>query len=289
VRVRSEDVSVVVQGPIEARTPEVIASVRRHLPAAQLIVSTWAGATARGLDIDDLLLNEDPGSVPWREPDGSPSPRNSNTNRMLRSTRLGLRRAERPFALKLRSDSPLTHDGFLSWWGRFDRRVPTLKVFESRIVTTSIATRPGRTMPGYLFHPSDCAHFGLTSDVVQLWSTAEIDEEANATFRPPPGADGVAPGPAPRHWNEQVLWLGCLAGSGNPVDYPFTGYIGPGIIELSDLSLVNNFTVLESWQFGVAFPTLDSMTQMSALASYMWYPYWISLYRSLSAAPATAA
>lgn len=288
MRIRAADVSVVVQGPIEAHTPEVVASVRRHLPGAQLIISTWAGSSARGLDIDDLLLNEDPGSVPWREQDGSASPRNSNTNRMLRSTRNGLGRAERPFALKLRSDSPLTHDGFLSWWGRFDRRLPALQVFESRVVTTSIATRPGRTMPRYLFHPSDCAHFGLTGDVTRLWSAPEVDEEANATFQLPPELAGGVMGPVARHWNEQILWLGCLTASGHPVNYPFTGYGEPGIIELSDLSLVNNFTVLETWQFGVAFPTLDSMTQVSPLPSYMWYPDWLHLYRSTTGRSAAA-
>ena len=45
-------------------------------------------------------------------------------------------------------------------------------------------------------------------------------------LRPPPGGRRRLP-PRARgaDWNEQVLWLGRLAGSGNPVDYPFTGYL----------------------------------------------------------------
>lgn len=272
----SGEVSVVIQGPVGTGTKDVVESVRRFLPSAQVVLSTWEGSSTGGLSVDEVVLSRDPGSVPYPEADGSPSPRLANTNRMLRSTRAGLDRAERPFALKLRSDSPLTGQRFLSWWGRFERRSSSMQVFGSRVVTTSVATRPGRTTPGYLFHPSDCAHFGLTEDVRHLWAASEIDESENFSFR-----SNSSELPRTRYWNEQVLWLSCLDRSGVTVDYPWTGYLANNVVEDSDLSIVNNFTVVEPWQFGVAFPSLRAMTEGSVMESYMWYPYWLELYRSL--------
>ena len=278
----SNEVSVVIQGPVGPAAVETVASVRRFLPGAQLILSTWRGSATDGLAVDEVILSDDPGSVPYPEPNGTASPRMANTNRMLRSSRAGLERAERTYALKLRTDSPLTGTGFLSWWGRFERRRDSLKVFQSRVVTTSVATRPGLTMSGYLFHPSDCAHFGLKADVLHLWSAREIDEAANFTFRPDPSLPART-----RFWNEQVLWLDCLERSGMAVDYPWTGYAGAGVVDRSDLSIANNFTVIEPWQFGISFPTLRAMTEGSAMESYMWFPYWLDLYRGLTE-PATA-
>ena len=39
--VKLSDVSVVLQGPVRFETPESVESVRRLLPEAELILSTW--------------------------------------------------------------------------------------------------------------------------------------------------------------------------------------------------------------------------------------------------------
>jgi hypothetical protein len=102
-------------------SPDVVASVRRVLPAAQLIVSTWQGSDVVGLDADDVILNEDPGSVPLIDEDGVATPRMMNVNRMLVSSRSGVERCERPWAIKLRSDSPMESPAFVDWIGRYPR------------------------------------------------------------------------------------------------------------------------------------------------------------------------
>ncbi len=272
------DFSVVVQGPVGPRLTDVVASVRRVLPAAQLIVSTWQGSDVAGLDADDVILNEDPGSVSLIDEHGVATARMMNVNRMLVSSRSGVERCERPWAIKLRSDSPMESPAFVEWIDRYPERVDELAVFDRRILTSTIATRPGRAASGYLFHPSDCVHIGATEDLKRLWATPPIDEAETVAWlvgkpRPPAFRWG-----SPRYFNEQVLWLGCLAAAGHHVGYEQAGDVSPELIRRSDLSIVNNFVVLEPWQLGIRMPTLEPQVAQLELAMYMWHTEWQELY-----------
>ena len=103
----SKDISVVVQGPIHTQdnlTKRVLESVRTHLPDAELILSTWKGSQIDGLDCDVLLLNDDPGAI-----------NGYNVNRQIVSTRNGLQKATRTYAVKLRTDMQLTGTGFIDF------------------------------------------------------------------------------------------------------------------------------------------------------------------------------
>ncbi len=283
---RPADVSVVVQGPQGGLLTDVLASVRQHLPGSELILSTWRGAPNAGYDADVLVENDDPGSAPYRTIGGAPSPRLSNTNRMLRSTRLGVAQASRPFILKLRTDTPLVGTDVLSWWNRFPARGSDLRVFEERVICPSVAVRPGARSPQYLFHPSDCVHFGLAADVQRLWAADEIDELDNTTYWLHPGRDAttVPFSPvAPRYFNEQVLWLAALEAAGHHVDYPHAGYRAHDAVATSDASIVTNFVVLEPWQMGITMPKLHPMVRTSDLGTYLHFPDWLEAYRDAAA------
>lgn len=275
--VRAEDVSVVVQGPVGGWLPDVLTSVRRHLPGAELILSSWQGTVPAGVDVDVLVESLDPGSVNYRNVDGSQRHTLWNTNRMIHSTRAGLARATRPMALKLRTDTPMGSSDILDWWGAGGQRAERLRVFEERVVTISVATRPAETAFGYLFHPSDCVHFGLTADVRRLWDVEEVDELANATHWV---GKGVKAGERPqagfieRYFNEQWVFLSALRAAGHDIDYPHTGYLKPGLQQESDLAITNNFVVVEPWQAGVSIPKLMELVQHSRLDSYMHHDDW---------------
>jgi hypothetical protein len=151
-------------------------------------------------------------------------------------------------------------------------------VFDQRILTSTIATRPGRTAPGYLFHPSDCVHIGEDGRPPTPVGNAPIDEAATVGWlvgkpRPPAFRWG-----SPRYFNEQVLWLGCLAAAGHEVDYDQAGDVSPELIRRSDLSIVNNFVVLEPWQLGIRMPTLEPQVSQLELSMYMWHTEWQELY-----------
>jgi hypothetical protein len=282
VPVHPRDVSVVVQGPVAAETPAVLASVRALVPEAELVLSTWQGASTTGLDVDVLLHSVDPGSTEyWQGND-----RRVNTNRMIRSTRAGVEAATRPWVLKLRQDTPVLSRAFLSWADHPAPRTDELRVFGQRVLTTSIASRGAARNPSFLFHPSDCVHFGRAEDLRHLWGADEVDEVANATYwtRGPGSAPGhpLNPGsPGPALWNEQTLWLSALRRAGHDITYPYYGHLSEGLTRMSDVSLVNNFLVLEPWQMGVGMPGLIGLARLSGVGGYIWHEDWLQLVEQL--------
>jgi hypothetical protein len=257
----SGDISVVLAGPVSEYTSQTVSAARTVLPDAELILSSWRGTIPAGLDVDLVIENDDPGSVSGR-----------NTNRMLRSARQGLAAASRPYALKLRTDAQLTGTGFADWWQIDPPRFDRFPIFSRRIITLNIAVRPSGREPGLLFHPSDCVHFGDTADLQRLWNTPEIDERANFEHHGcghGPGARG------PKYANEQALWIGCLRAAGYPVDYCAACGTTASLRAESDLSLVNNFLVLEPWQFCVELPKLRyEVLSLGAVSIRMWLADW---------------
>ena len=59
--IKSEEVSVVIQGTICDITPMTIASIRKYLPNAIIIISTWVECDVSGLDYDEVIINIDSG------------------------------------------------------------------------------------------------------------------------------------------------------------------------------------------------------------------------------------
>jgi hypothetical protein len=283
-RVDDADVSVVIQGPATPTLPGVVASVRRYLPRAELIVSTWEGANVAGLDADEIIFNTDPGSAPYLDALGQPSAKPFNTNRMLLSTRAGMLRATRPWAVKLRNDTPLRSSGCLSWFGQHnDRRVAPYRVFDQRVAMVNVAVRPGLAMPGFLFHPSDIVHLGQRSDLLRLWDSEPIDEDENARWfkrRPRPNPD-VLPQSWCRYYNEQVLWLSCLRRHGYEVGYEHAGHYSRDLVRVSEASITNNFVCAEPWQLGVSL-SFGDLTRLFPIWQYGWHPAWQRMTELLS-------
>lgn len=280
------DLSVVVQGPATATLPAVVASVRNWLPGAELIVSTWQGAAVDGLDADRLLLNEDPGSTPYLDAGGRRTAKSFNTNRMLRSTQAGLAVATRPYALKVRNDTPLRSAAVLDRLGDEPRpRAAATRVFEQRIVMPNIAVRPSNPMSGYLFHPSDIVHAGLRADLLRLWDVDLIDERENAEWflaRPRPVPDDM-PYSWCRYYNEQVLWLGCLRKHGIDPGYEHAGHDTPELRAASDRSIANNFVCVEPWQLGITLP-FEEITRVCPTWQYVWHHQWLRSVEQLTSA-----
>jgi hypothetical protein len=164
----NRNLSIVVQGPVQRHTAScgdpstdaVLASVRRHFPGAQIVLSTWIGSETKGLDFDDLVQSNDPGSL------NHPSAlRPCNLNRMVTSTKAGLAAATRPLCIKTRTDVSFRSEALAQ-----KRLQPAARFlsFDRRIWIGSIATRDIVTFftP---YHPSDIVHFGTTADLRQLW------------------------------------------------------------------------------------------------------------------------
>lgn len=269
------DVSVVVQGPVGEWTDQVLESVAQHLPGAQVVLSTWAGSTLpASAGTVDVVLSDDPGAGPVARDGAGNEVMTLNTSRMLTSTRAGLQRAERPYVLKLRTDSPLVSDDVLGWDAA--RAAGPDCLFTERIAVPSIATRSPHRSSAVLHHPSDCAHFGRAEDVVALWGDAPFDQDVNVGWWARRGA--VPPlGVDVRLFNEQVVWLSHLERRGVVDDYPHAGAtVSTAMSDRALALLCSNFVVLELWQFGLRLPKLEGPVAASSLDSYFWYEEWLA-------------
>lgn len=188
--IASKDISVVMQGPLEwAHDPlsglgvtfALYQNVRKLLPDAELILSTWEGQKIDDFGFDEVVLSKDPG------PQGTwPSFVPNNVNRQITSTVAGLKTATRKYALKIRTDMVLKGTDFIEY---FEKAAPLKadkrNIFSRPIVTNNLTSRNTpellKKLPNHplAFHPSDHASFGLREDILALWDIPlQSDEEA---------------------------------------------------------------------------------------------------------------
>lgn len=246
-KILNEHISVIIQGPIhhqESLTKRVLESVRTHLPNAEVILSTWKGSDVLGLDCDVLLLNDDPGAING----------NNNVNRQIVSTRNGLQKASRHYAVKLRTDTLLTGTGFLEVFERDTERRDDFKVFQHKVVIPTLYTRNPLhfsiyTGSSHFFHPSDIFQFGLTSDLSLLWDIPLATP--NTVFKTVP---------------EQYIWLCCLKAIIGDIHYLHLPLFTR--LKVHQIALANNFVVETPTNLGIKYPP-----RLLANAVYTCYTY----------------
>ena len=169
--INPEDISVVVQGAVGKETARCLRSIRKHLPGAEIILSTWQGTDVNGLDYDKLVLSEDPGGIIHRM---GCAP--NNVNRQLISTQAGLQIAKRKYTLKLRTDLIIQSTNFLKYFDKFPVRNPEYSIFKHRVIISTVYAREQYLGSNFLFHPSDFWFFGLTDDICDYWMKTEKQE-----------------------------------------------------------------------------------------------------------------
>lgn len=183
-----KDISVVVQGVInKTETLKCLKSIRKHLPDAEIILSTWIGENIDGLIYDKLVLNEDPGATIQNFTTYT----YNNTNRQLLSTQSALEQVTNKYVLKLRTDAILKGTKFLKYWNKFETANKNYKIFKHRVIISSLYSRlysdsdSNVPMP---FHPSDFYFFGLKEDIKDYFLNTVLatDEElGNWQFKNP--------------------------------------------------------------------------------------------------------
>lgn len=179
----TKDISVVVQGAVDKEnTPICLKSIRRHLPGAEIVMSTWEETDVNGLDYDVLLLNRDPGAVRDKVNESFVN----NTLRQLVSTKAGVEKASCPYILKIRSDLIFKSVNFLNLFDCFDKRDVRYKVFEHRVIFSSFFTKKfcsseqiNQPLP---FHVSDWFVFGTRKDVAFLFDIPLPEEPLNSWY-----------------------------------------------------------------------------------------------------------
>lgn len=260
---RASDVSVIVQGPIvraaadpesDFLTRDVILSVRKYLPEAQIIVSTWEGANVAGLAADEVVFSTDPGAI---APNPDHPTRLNNVNRQLVSTSRGLAKADRPYTLKLRTDSPLTGAGFLEIDQVSAPRLRNWRLFRERILVPVQGSLHPAVVP-CLYHVSDLCQFGLTADLRELWSGPLAPEpetsQAFTSFAPPPLVLNPVEGACVRMAPEQYYHVTYLGRRGVPAWVSYTAECRMRQTARALSYMANNFTFGDQREIGVKLP-----------------------------------
>ena len=179
-----KDISIIVQGAIDLQeTPKCLASIRKHLPCAEIILSTWENSETEGLDYDILVLNKDPGGVFLKEYKSKTI--FNNLNRQLLSTQEGLKKVTRKYTLKLRSDLIIDNINFLKNFEKYPKRIDEYKLLEHKILVPMLLTRfyynNDKNHSEMPFHISDWWFFGLTSDIKKYFENTALVEEPDFT------------------------------------------------------------------------------------------------------------
>lgn len=166
--IRTDEISVVVQGPIYPNlTEHNLLSIRNFLPNAEIILSTWHGSNVYSLNYDKLILNDDPGGFTHK----CNQLKTNNINRLIVSSRNGIAAAKNKYVLKIRSDFILKGSSFLKFFDRYDLVEPDFVIFKHKLLACSYFSRNPRKV-NLMFHPSDIAFFGLKDDLFNLFDIA---------------------------------------------------------------------------------------------------------------------
>lgn len=254
----SHDFTFVVQGPVVTRplhaTRDCTRSIRRFFPDSRIILSTWEGADATGIDCDELLLNVDPGAPCDSCLPGSPYNRPNSVNRMIVSTAAGLAASRTPWTVRMRSDFVFTTAALLERdaesRARFRNRDPRWQVFDEPILCPSLYAVDTFKQP-LAYHPSDMLHVGRTTDLRQLWD-APLMTLGQLTYCTHNERDNHEYRMAMQFLPEQWIWLCCLSRAGIACHTPSWYYQFSRAIEHDSLRLLlNNFMVVEYRDCGV--------------------------------------
>lgn len=253
MEVSDSQLSIVIQGPVRSTrnginlTALSVESVRRLLPNAEVIFSSWHNVDTTSLNVDRIVVSHDPGPLTRHYT------RDCNVNRQIISTAAGIQSAKRPYCVKLRSDCVLLHTGFLSLLPPSPSIGP--KILTYPIVSSSVYFKNPKRAP-FLFHPGDLFHFGLTADLSKIWSIPlaskdEITNWINYQRKPLVSFTGQS---FFRYIEEQYIWISCLKKYGHEVDIRFPWDMNPELIEISERSIFQNFSIYNNDILGLWIP-----------------------------------
>lgn len=278
MNINSSEISVVVQGAINMQwTKTVLKSIRKHLPKAEIILSTWKGSTVFGYDFDILVENEDPGAeiiFPlWGVRD--------NVNRQIVSTKNGLKQATRKYVLKTRTDILFNNNNFLKYFDKYNERCEQCKILEKRVVTCQHFARRPEVFP---FHPGDWVFFGLREDILKIWDIPLLPEPESSKWFYNHELTEQQKTLTPyshfrcRYCPEQYIWSTFLK---KYMNFNFDNLfdITEENIELTNISFANNLVIISDKDYGIKFVKWDTKYE----DNIYYFMDWLELYKKYCA------
>jgi len=252
--IKDEDISVVVQGRVEKDlTALCLASVRKYLPGAQLILSTYKGTNTAGLDFDDLVLSDDPGALKFNNTEYC------NVNRMLVTSKAGIAYAVRPYILKLRSDLELRSLDFIKYFAKYDKFDDNYRIYKERILCSILFTlkfeESSEKHMDIPFHVSDWWYFGKAEDIHKLYSVDLVEEPYfSRYFQYHPKPEGRVEIFPERLWRmspEQYILSSLVKKKIPELAFDTMFDSSSEILEISERFIVNNYIPLSASMSGI--------------------------------------
>jgi hypothetical protein len=284
---------IVVQGPVYGKqtepykkrfTQRCLESVRKYLPNAKIILSTWQGEDVSGLDFDVLVQSI---SID----DGVKFSKTAifSLNKQLISTQAGLNACDREYVLKIRSDLILKSANFLKYFDKYNARVDDYRILKSRVLNCSLLSRvrlgDKKSFSTHCpFHPSDWIWFGLTEDIKNIFYIP-LDKPSNATYFKRNDVErlssDVCSDASHRFPPEQYFWLEFLKKNGYRFDLPHRIDDKRVFTNDSMMTVVNNLVILDQYQWSFEMPKYNfrqhkiSFGEWSGLITfYKWKKYY---------------
>ena len=253
----SSRISVVIQGLTHYESGDsnclfyrCVSSIKKHLPDAEIIVSTWKGQFCDESIVDIVIYNDEPESLitlhnkQW------------NYNKMIVSTIQGINSSTREYILKFRADLQLKGTSFFKITKKNSNNcLSKYRINNHLINITNLYIRKPNSYASLLFHLSDIVQFGHKVDMLNLWNRNILDpEDALFTqkkfklcfFYPYLSNEKLVP--------EQALMVDWLRSNQILIDLKFPGFINFKYFKKSEIILSLNFSTFNWENSDIIFP-----------------------------------
>ena len=214
-KISDRDLSFVVQGNVaidkasgENFTRKACESIRRYFPHAEIILSTWEGQDIQDIPHDLACFSSPIETHSIIRPDGKPY--FHTVNHEIITSRRGLERCKRKYAVKLRSDMAFYGDGLLQYLQRYKKHSSgNYRFFKERLLVLPCYNYR-RTKIAYPYNICDWIYAGLQTDLLDLFS---IPLEDYSTLRIRDGEE--IPRVEDNMGAEQYIWVAFLKKKGH--------------------------------------------------------------------------
>jgi hypothetical protein len=272
-------------------TYNCLKSIRKHLPRAKIILSTWKGSDVTDLDYDELIFNNDPEPIYNIHLSTSKKflkNRPNNINRQIVSTLNGLKKVKTKYAIKLRSDFSLTGTNFIKIFQKYNSSdynnyKKNWKIFKNRIFILDLYTKnpKKKDTTSFAYHPSDFFQFGLTDDLYNFWNIPLMDKKTAQYFKNRKPDEKNSLDFSHRFCIEQYLWISVMQ-KNNIKFEPLNTYYEKKYKQKTDTeySFLNNFIIFEYNLCDLSNYKFDDLIYyyISYKTCYNFYE-WLKLYK----------
>ncbi|HGF0769477.1 TPA: WavE lipopolysaccharide synthesis family protein [Kluyvera georgiana] len=280
--------SIVMQGSILDKHGRLnsdvignIKKIRSVFSTAEFILSTWKVNEDIKLELEQIIsdyslvviYNIDPGCL--YSIDGVVS---SNVNRMVVSTKNGIKRCSHNFVIKIRTDSYLYNDNLKKILLKIiDSRINHIrtrdkKIFDDYVINCNLFARDARGYIPYLFHPGDICLAGNRTDLLLLFDVPLAD---NNIFMNISRACFLS---FMRFVPEQYVWIHCIGNKTGKIPYNGNQDYNNDLIKTSEIFYANNFISMSAEQLGFSWPKYELIYKNKGLHSIYSLNCWKSLY-----------